>query len=77
MKFLAVDIGTGTQDIYLFQSGLAIENGFKFVVPSPTMLVFRRIREATAKRGRSGFERPDNGGRTQPLGGPGSSKSRI
>ena len=29
MKFLAVDIGTGTQDIYLFQSGLAIENGFK------------------------------------------------
>ncbi len=50
MKFLAVDIGTGTQDIYLYQSGLAIENGFKLVVPSPTMLVFRRIKEAT-KRG--------------------------
>jgi len=47
MKFLAVDVGTGTQDIYLYQSGLAIENGFKLVVPSPTMLVFRRIKEAT------------------------------
>ena len=47
MKFLAVDIGTGTQDIYLYQSGLAIENGFKLVVPSPTMIVFRRIKEAT------------------------------
>jgi len=47
MKFLAIDIGTGTQDIYLYQSGLAIENGFKLVVPSPTMLVFRRIKEAT------------------------------
>jgi len=49
MKFLAVDIGTGTQDIYLYQSGLAIENGFKLVVPSPTMLVFSKIKEATAK----------------------------
>ena len=49
MKFLAVDIGTGTQDIYLYQSGLAIENGFKLVVPSPTMLVFHRIKEATKK----------------------------
>jgi len=49
MKFLAVDIGTGTQDIYLYQSGLAIENGFKLVVPSPTMIVFRRIKEATIK----------------------------
>lgn len=49
MKFLTVDIGTGTQDIYLYQSGLAIENGFKLVVPSPTMLVFRKIKEATKK----------------------------
>ncbi len=49
MKFLTVDIGTGTQDIYLYQSGLAIENGFKLVVPSPTMMVFRRIKDATKK----------------------------
>jgi uncharacterized protein (DUF1786 family) len=49
MKFLTVDIGTGTQDIYLYQSGLAVENGFKLVVPSPTMIVFRKIKEATKK----------------------------
>ncbi|MFL7812464.1 MAG: DUF1786 domain-containing protein [Anaerolineales bacterium] len=47
MKLLTVDIGTGTQDIFLYQSGLALENGFKLVVPSPTMMVFRMIKEAT------------------------------
>ena len=49
MKILTVDIGTGTQDIFLYQSGLEIENGFKMVVPSPTMMVFREIKEATKK----------------------------
>jgi uncharacterized protein (DUF1786 family) len=49
MKFLAVDVGTGTQDIFLYQSGLALENGFKMVVPSPTMLVYRKIKEATRR----------------------------
>ena len=47
MKILSVDIGTGTQDIFLYQSELDIENGFKLVVPSPTMMVFRRIKDAT------------------------------
>lgn len=47
MQILAVDIGTGTQDIYLFQAGQAPENGFKLVVPAPTMSVRRRILEAT------------------------------
>ena len=47
MKILSVDIGTGTQDIFLFQSELDIENGFKLVVPAPTMMVFRQIKEAT------------------------------
>ena len=50
MKVLSVDIGTGTQDIYLYQAGLDIENGFKLVVPSPTMMVFRRLKQAS-KRG--------------------------
>ncbi len=49
MQILTVDIGTGTQDIYLFQSGLAPENGFKLVMPSPTMMVRRKIQEATAR----------------------------
>ena len=47
MKILTVDIGTGTQDIFLYQSELDIENGFKLVVPSPTMMVFRQLKEAT------------------------------
>jgi uncharacterized protein (DUF1786 family) len=49
MQVLAVDVGTGTQDVYLFRSGLGLENGFKLVMPSPTMLVRRRIGEATAR----------------------------
>jgi uncharacterized protein (DUF1786 family) len=50
MKILTVDIGTGTQDILLFDSRLDIENGFKLVVPSPTMIVHRRLQEATRRR---------------------------
>ena len=49
MKILTVDIGTGTQDIFLYDSRLDIENGFKLVVPSPTMIVHHRLREATHK----------------------------
>ncbi len=47
MRILCVDIGTGTQDIYLYDSRLDIENGFKLVLPSPTMIMHRRIRQAT------------------------------
>ncbi|UCE00299.1 MAG: DUF1786 domain-containing protein [Chloroflexota bacterium] len=50
MKILTVDVGTGTQDIYLYDSRLDIENGFKLVVPSPTMIVRKQLQEATLKR---------------------------
>ncbi len=50
MKILTVDIGTGTQDIFLFDSNLNMENGFKLVLPSPTMMVHRRIQAATQRR---------------------------
>lgn len=50
MKILAVDIGTGTQDIFLFDSRLSLENGFRLVLPSPTMMIRRRITEMTARR---------------------------
>lgn len=46
MKILAVDIGTGTQDIFLYDSRLDIENGFKLVLPSPTMMVHRRLKQS-------------------------------
>jgi uncharacterized protein (DUF1786 family) len=45
MKILTVDIGTGTQDIFLYDSNLDIENGLKLVLPSPTMMVHRRLKQ--------------------------------
>ncbi len=50
MKILAVDVGTGTQDILLFDSAREIENCLKMVMPSPTMLVAQQIKAATAKQ---------------------------
>lgn len=47
MQILAVDIGTGTQDILLFDSARTPENCLKLVMPSPTMLAASRIRSAT------------------------------
>jgi len=47
MQVLTIDIGTGTQDIYLFRSGLNLENGFKLVMPSPTMQIRGQILDAT------------------------------
>jgi uncharacterized protein (DUF1786 family) len=49
MKILCADIGTGTQDIFLYDSGVDIENSFKLVVPSPTMMVHRRLKRLTRK----------------------------
>jgi uncharacterized protein (DUF1786 family) len=50
MKILTVDVGTGTQDIYLYDSDLDIENGFKLVLPSPTMMIHRRVKRALSTR---------------------------
>lgn len=50
VKILTVDIGTGTQDILLFNPRLDVENSFKLVLPSPTMIVRERIRQATRAR---------------------------
>jgi len=49
MQLLTVDIGTGTQDIFLYNPELDIENGLKMVMPSPTMIVHNKIRHATAR----------------------------
>jgi uncharacterized protein (DUF1786 family) len=49
MRILAIDIGTGTQDILLFDSSQAIENCLKMVMPSPTTIAAGRIRAATAR----------------------------
>ena len=49
LRVLAVDVGTGTQDILLFESGKTIENCFKMIMPSPTVIVAGRIKRATEK----------------------------
>lgn len=48
-RVLAVDVGTGTQDILLFESERTIENCFQMVMPSPTVIVAERIHKATAE----------------------------
>jgi uncharacterized protein (DUF1786 family) len=47
MKILAIDIGTGTQDILLFDSNQAVENSIQLVMPAPTVIASHRIRAAT------------------------------
>jgi uncharacterized protein (DUF1786 family) len=47
LRVLAVDVGTGTQDVLLFETSRSIENCFQMVLPSPTVIVAERIRRAT------------------------------
>ncbi len=47
MQILAVDIGTGTQDVLLFDTDREPENALKLVMPSPTVLLAQAIRAAT------------------------------
>lgn len=49
MRILAIDMGTGTQDILLFDSDKAVENNVKMVLPSATEIAARRIRRAGAE----------------------------
>lgn len=50
VRILAVDVGTGTQDILLFESGKTIENCFRLVMPSPTVIVANRVKAATQQQ---------------------------
>ncbi len=50
MKLLAIDVGGGTQDILLLDTGSNVENSVKMVMPSPTQIVARRIEEAAGKK---------------------------
>ena len=49
-RILAVDVGTGTQDILLFEAGTLIENAVQLIMPSPTLLLAERVKQATADR---------------------------
>jgi uncharacterized protein (DUF1786 family) len=52
VQILTVDVGTGTQDVLLFDSERELENCFKLVMPSPTVVVADRVRAATVARRR-------------------------
>ena len=49
MRILAVDIGTGTQDILLFDTRYTVENSLKLVMPSPTLRIGREVEAATQR----------------------------
>jgi uncharacterized protein (DUF1786 family) len=50
MRILAIDMGTGTQDILLYDSSKPVENSVKMVMPSATEIAARRIRRAAKDR---------------------------
>ncbi len=49
MLILAVDVGTGTQDILLFDSQREVENCLKMVMPSPTVRLANAVHAATRR----------------------------
>ncbi len=51
MSLIAVDVGTGTQDILIYEERGEIENAVKLVLPTPTKVFAGRVRRA-AKTGR-------------------------
>lgn len=49
MKILAIDIGSGTQDVLYFMDDRELENCPKFVLPSPAMLISKKIKRLTSR----------------------------
>lgn len=45
MRILAIDVGTGTQDIMIYDDEKELENSIKLVLPSPHLLISQKIRE--------------------------------
>src|ERR1700716_3345645 len=49
-RILAIDVGTGTQDILILEAGSVIENAVQLIMPSPTALLADRVKQATQDR---------------------------
>ncbi len=45
MRILAIDVGTGTQDIMIYDDEKELENSIKLVLPSPHLYISQKIRE--------------------------------
>lgn len=50
MRILAIDIGTGTQDIVLYDTEKEVENSILMVMPSPTIIIAEKIYDAATRR---------------------------
>ncbi|MBM7624186.1 hypothetical protein [Sporohalobacter salinus] len=48
-RLLAIDVGAGTQDILIFETGQPIENSIKLVLPAPTVIKAEEIADAINK----------------------------
>jgi uncharacterized protein (DUF1786 family) len=46
-SILALDIGGGTQDLLIYTEGEPLENALQCILPSPTIMVARKIQKAT------------------------------
>ncbi len=46
-SLLALDVGGGTQDIFIWEPGQVVENSVKLVLPAPTQILARRLRRLT------------------------------
>ena len=49
-RILAIDVGTGTQDVLVFDAGTLVENAVRLIMPSPTALLAERVKQATLDR---------------------------
>ena len=49
-EILAIDVGSGTQDILLYQQGMPMENCVQMILPSPTRIIAQKIHEATVSK---------------------------
>lgn len=48
-SLLAIDVGGGTQDLFLWEPGQTVENAVKMVLPAPTRVLARRLEKLTAQ----------------------------
>ena len=45
MRILAIDVGTGTQDMMIYDTEKELENSIKLVLPSPHLYISQQMRE--------------------------------
>ena len=77
MLILAADIGTGTQDILLFDSEKEVENSLLMVMPAPTQVTAEKVRKATREGKVDSAYREHNGRRPFYICYQGSSQGRF